>query len=256
MDDFVDVELRDARFERVDLHGAHFQNVDLSDAQFRSVDLSRVVMRGVDLIDVAIHGEVENLVINGVDVVPLIEAELDRRYPERPKMRPTDAEGFRAAWVILDELWAHSFERARRLTTEQLNESVDGEWSFIQTIRHLSYATDCWIRRAILGDPSPWDPLDWPPDEFPDAPEFSRDLETRPSLDTVLELRRSRTATVREYLDQLADESLDADTTVVDAPGWPPPKSFPVRGCLLNVLNEEFLHRLFAERDFDILESR
>jgi hypothetical protein len=26
-------------------------------------------------------------------------------------------------------------------------------WSFIETLRHLVFATDSWIRRAMLGDP-------------------------------------------------------------------------------------------------------
>jgi hypothetical protein len=253
--EFIDADLQGARFERVKLNAAAFQSVDLTDAQFRSVDLSRVVMRGVDLIDVAIHGEIENLMINGVDVVPLIEAELDRRHPDRASMRPEDADGYRAAWATLERLWEGTIARARRLTTEQLNQSVNGEWSFIETIRHLSYATDCWVRRALLGDPAPWDPLDWPPDEFPDAPEFSRAIDAHPSLDTVLELRASRTATVRDFLDGLTDELLDGDTTPVESPGWPPPKSFPVRSCLRCILNEEWMHRLYAERDFEIIEG-
>jgi hypothetical protein len=33
--------------------------------------------------------------INGVDVGSLVNAELDRRYPDRAKMRPTDPAGFR-----------------------------------------------------------------------------------------------------------------------------------------------------------------
>jgi len=85
MTEFVGAHLRGARFERVDMTGAQLRRVDLTDARFQSVDLSRVVMRGVDLIDVEIHGEVQNLVINGVDVAPLIEAELDRRHPDRAK---------------------------------------------------------------------------------------------------------------------------------------------------------------------------
>jgi len=78
MTDFVDADLRHARFENVEMNGAQLRRVDLSDAQFQAVDLSRAVMRGVDLIDVDISGAVENLVINGVDVTPFIEAELDR----------------------------------------------------------------------------------------------------------------------------------------------------------------------------------
>jgi hypothetical protein len=47
------------------------------------VDLSRVVMRGVELVDVEITGEIVNVTINGVDVGPLVETELDRRRPAR-----------------------------------------------------------------------------------------------------------------------------------------------------------------------------
>jgi hypothetical protein len=119
-------------------------------------------MRGVELVDVDIHGEIQNLTINGVDIGPLVEAELNRRYPERIKMRPADPAGFREAWGILDRLWDETVDRARRLRPELLHESVDGEWSFIETLRHLVFATDSWTRRAILGDPSPWDPLDLP----------------------------------------------------------------------------------------------
>jgi len=255
MTEFIEADLRGARFDQVKMNGAALRRVDLSDAQFQSVDLSRVVMRGVDLIDVDIHGEIDNLVINGVDVTPFIEAELDRRHPARTKMRPVDADGFREAWEILDHLWDGTIERARRFAPKRLHESVNGEWSFIQTVRHLSYATDSWVRRAILGDPSRWDVLDLPPDEFPDGPEFSRAQDARPSLDEVLELRRDRSATVREYLEQLTDETLDGVTTPVDGPGWPPPKSFPIRNCLLVVLNEEWQHRLYVERDLDILET-
>jgi hypothetical protein len=34
------------------------------------------------------------------------------------------------------------------------------------------------------------------------------------------------------------------------------PHSYPVRECLLIILNEEWVHRLFAERDLDIVEAR
>lgn len=46
MTDFVDADLRSARFERVDLSGARLRNVDLTGTRFRGVYLSGVVMRG------------------------------------------------------------------------------------------------------------------------------------------------------------------------------------------------------------------
>ncbi|MGC3862070.1 DinB family protein [Micromonospora chersina] len=256
MAEFTAADLRGSRFECVDLSGAEFHTVDLSGARFRGVDLSGVTMRGVDLVGVDIHGEIENLTINGVDVGPLVEAELDRRYPERSRMRPTDSAGFREAWDIVERLWDETVERAGRLRPELLHESVDGEWSFIETLRHLVFATDSWVRRAVLGDPSPWDPLDLPWDEMPDLPGVPRDRAARPSLDTVLALRRDRMSTVRQVIEGLTDESLDGHTTPVEGPGWPEPRSYPVRKCLLIVLNEEWQHRLYARRDLATLEAR
>jgi hypothetical protein len=111
-------------------------------------------------------------------------------------------------------------------------------------------------RRAILGDPAPWDPLDLPWDEMPDTPGVPRDHDAQPSLDAVLEQRRDRMSTVRQVIDDLTDESLDRHTKPVEAPGWPEPRSYPVRECLLCILNEEWEHRLYAERDLDALEAR
>jgi hypothetical protein len=253
---FERVDLSGSRFERIDLRGAEFRATDLSGGQFRGVALHRVVMNGVELCDVRIDGELQNVLINGVDVAPLIEAELDRRDPERAAMRPSDPAGFRTAWDIVERRWAETVERARGLDPEQLHESVAGEWSFIETLRHLVFATDSWVRRAILGHPAPWHPLGLPWDEAPpDLPGIPRDRQVRPSLEEVLALRRDRMAGVRSVIDGLTEQSLAAETEPVNEPGWPPPRSFAVRECLLIVLNEEWEHRRFAERDLDILQA-
>jgi hypothetical protein len=242
-----------AEFLNADLTHARFESVNLGHATFRDVLLHKVAMRGVWITDVTITGEVDGLTINGVDVGPLIEAELNRRMPDRAKMRPDDPAGFREAWDTVERLWAGTVDRARTLPPEKLHESVDGEWSFIETLRHLSFATDAWVRRAILGDPSPWHPLDLPWDQMADTPGTPRDRAARPSLDEVLAFRKERMATVREVIDNLTDESLAADTTPVEAGGWPEPRAYPVKECLLTVLNEEWEHRLYAERDLDAL---
>ena len=256
MAEFVGEDLHGARFDRADLSGSEFRNVDLRGSWFRDADMQGVVMRGVELVRVDIDGEVLDLTINGVDVGPLIEAELDRKYPDRPKMRPTDPAGFREAWDVVERLWEETVARARRLEPELLHESVDGEWSFIEALRHLVFATESWVHRAVLGVPAPWDPLSLPWDGMPDAPGVPRDRDARPSLDVVLELRRNRMATVRRVIDGLTDESLTARTEPVEGVGWPPPRSYPVRECLLVVLNEEWEHRLYAERDLAVLETR
>ncbi|MEV7629107.1 DinB family protein [Actinoplanes sp. NPDC089786] len=243
-------------FSRQDLSGSTFRDVNLAGADFRAVSFFQVRMRGVELCDVEISGELKNVVINGVDVAPLIAAELERRDPLLAKMRPADADGFREAWAILEELWAGTIERARTLTPDQLNASVDDEWSFLQTLRHLCYATDAWVRRAYLGDPAPWHPLDLPWDEAGDDVGFTVDRTSRPSFEEVLAVREDRVAGVREVLAGLTDERLNGQTQPVHGPGsWPPAQAMDVREVFVTVLSEEYSHRQYAERDLDKLLS-
>ena len=256
MADFTGENLSGSRFEDVYLTGARFHDVNFTDARFSLVNMTGVTMRGAELENVDISGEISNLRVNGVNVVPLVEAELNRRYPDRAKMRPASAAGYREAWDILERLWQQTVERARGMAPELLHERVEGEWSFIETLRHLVFATDAWVKRAILGEPSPWDALDLPHDEMPDEPSVPRDRGARPSLDEVLALRADRMATVRQVIAGLTDDKLAGMTEPVLEPGYPEPKSFPVRRCLLAILNEEWEHRLYAERDFDLLESQ
>ncbi len=256
---FQRVNLADSRFQLAQLGGAEFRGCEFVDTRFRIVEMTGVTMRGVELHNVEIHGDIGNLKINGVEVGALVEAELDRRHPERAKMRPTDAVGFREAWDVLERLWDGTVERARRLDPDLLHKSVDGEWSFIETLRHLVLVTDGWIRRTILGDPSPFHSLGLPwddPDETRSLPPgITRDRDARPSLDAVLELRRDRMATVGQIVTGLTDESLDADTKPVDAAGWPESRARRMRDVLVHVFHEEWEHRLYAERDLDALEA-
>ena len=170
---------------------------------------------------------IEDVRVNGVDVVPLVEAELNRRYPDRAKMRPADADGYRQAWDILERLWQQTVDRARGMDPDLLHERVDDEYSFIETLRHLVFATDAWVSRAILGQPSPWDPLGLPHDEMPDDVDVPRDRTARPSLDQVLALRADRMATVREVIAGLTDATLAGMTEPVTEPGYPEPVELP-----------------------------
>jgi hypothetical protein len=255
MAEFLKQDLTGARFEDVYLTGAQFRDVDLRNARFRLVDLTGASIRGAELVDVELYGELSNVRVNGVDVVPLVEAELNRRYPERAKMRPEDAAGFREAWAVLERLWAGTVERARGVNPDLLHERVDGEWSFIENLRHLVFATDAWVRRAILGEPAPWHPLDLPHDEMPDTPGIPRDRDARPSLDEVVALRADRMATVREVLAGMTDEQLAGMTEPVVEPGYPESESFPVRRCLQAILSEEWEHRMYVERDLDVIDD-
>ena len=170
------------------------------------------------------------------------------------KTRPTAS--MRSGWAGLEAMWEPTMARAAGMPRGAVDVSVDGEWTFAETLRHLVFATDAWVKRAILGDPSPWDPMDLPHDDMPDEPSVPRDRDAQPSLDEVLALRADRMATVRQVLADLTNEKLAGMTEPVMQPGYPESKSFAVRRCLQAILNEEWEHRLFAERDFDVLESR
>ncbi|SDP60594.1 DinB superfamily protein [Pedococcus dokdonensis] len=250
-----DATHRGVTFRRHDLTGAVFDDTWLTGARFRNVAMKGARITGSQVVDVVITGDVEGLVVNGVDVTEFVEAELTRREPDRVKMRPRTPAQFRAAWDILERRWAETFERAGRLDPELLHTRVDDEWSFIETQRHLVFATDSWIRRALLGDPSPWSPLDLPHDDMGDIPAVPRDPDARPSLDEVLALRRDRMTTMREVVDGLTDEQLAGRTTPVTEPGYPESRDFLVADVVGCIINEEWQHHQYAIRDLAVLES-
>src|SRR5262245_2595680 len=130
-----------SHFEWVSLRDATMRAVDLSGADIRAARLHNMRMRGVEFWNVDISGELNNVVINGVDIGPLVEQELNRRTPDRAKMHPDDVAGFQEAWAILSRLWASTLERAGSLPETALHDRVDGEWSFIETLRHLNFAS-------------------------------------------------------------------------------------------------------------------
>ncbi|GAA4694577.1 DinB family protein [Nocardioides conyzicola] len=247
MVEFIERDLTGSRFKVVDLSGSRFSDLNLSGALFRGAWADRLEL----------DGDFDHLVVNGVDVMPFVRAEMDRLDPERPLMRPKDADGFRVAWPIIERRWAETVERARRLPPEMLDEQVDEEWSFIQTLRHLLMATDAWVLRALLGDPAPYHPLGLPHSEMDDPDGIlPNDLDARPGLDEVLSARADRMATVGEFIARLTDEQLASMTEPVLEPGYPEPESYPVRRCIGAIINEEWEHRRFAERDLAILEAR
>lgn len=247
-----------AEFRDEDLSGSTFEDVDLSRARFKNVLISEAVLRGVWGEHVEIDGDVESLVYNGIDVVPLWHAEMCRQHPEYALLSPTDADGYRAAWPVLEELWAETVAHARRLPEELLHERVDGEWSFIETQRHLVFATDAWVLRAVLGDPRPYHPLGLAHDEMDKLPGAGvpYDPDARPSLDEILAVRAERMGAYRDVLADLTDEQLAGTTTPVLEPGYPASEAFRVGRCLGAILSEEWWHRRFAERDLAALEAR
>jgi uncharacterized damage-inducible protein DinB len=241
-------------FKKQDLSGSVFDDVDLTGARFTNVFLRDVVVRGAWAERLDLDGDFEELLYNGIDLVPLWHAEMVRRHPEFALLRPGDADGYRDIWPQLEALWSSLVERARRLPEEKLHERVDGEWSFIETLRHVLFVHDAWLRRAVLGEESPYDELDLRHDDMAPVDGLPHLPDVRPSLDHVLELLEERHAVARGYFAGLTDEALAAETTVT-GPGYPEAGSFAVRRCLGAVVAEEWWHHRFAERDLTILEA-
>ena len=147
-----------------DLQGAEFVDADLRGARFVGADLAGVVMRGVEVqgadIDAPWLSDGDSFFrVNGVDVIPFVEAELNRRFPGRADRRAGDPDGLRAAWAALERTWAATLARVAAMPAGTVDVSVDGEWSFAQTLRHLVLATDMWLGRAILEIEQPFHPI-------------------------------------------------------------------------------------------------
>ena len=149
-------------FDDEDLSGARFNDCNLDGAELREVTMVGARIIGSVLIDVEIDALVRNVTVNGVDVVPLVEAELDRRHPERIALRPTDVAGAVAALDVVDAFWAPTLARVRDLPDGVRHERVAGEWSVVETLRHLLLVYDAWFGRAVLGEAAPYHPLGLP----------------------------------------------------------------------------------------------
>jgi uncharacterized damage-inducible protein DinB len=234
------------------LAGAEFVGTDLHGAWFRENDLRGVRIRGADLTGAEVDGDIEGLRINGVEVAPLVEAELDRRYPERAALRCRDGDSLRAGWAGLEAMWAPTMERVAAMPRGTVDVSVDGEWSFAETLRHLVFATDAWLGSAILGNPDAYHPIGVPFSGWREQAAGIVDLDAAPSFREVLTVRAARVGMVRDFLATLADGRLDEPRS---SPVFVRTPQFPLGQCLWIIMNEEWHHHRYAVRGLDAIEA-
>jgi hypothetical protein len=240
--------------------GASFTGADFTGASFRDCDLRRVKITDSWLTDVRVSGLASNFVVNDVDVTAFVEDQLDRRHPERVQVKEMrTADDYRAMWDTIERLWAGTVARAGRLPEPALARRVDDEWSFIETQRHLIFATDKWAGRAILDEPAPYHRLGLPNTGYPpaDAAALGIDLGARPSLAEVMEARGTRMRLVRGIVDGLTGASLERTCLRLPAPGFEdyPEETRSVGRCLRVIMTEECEHRRYAVRDLAALEA-
>ena len=241
--------------------GASFHYADLGGATFRDCDLRgvRIVSSFVDgLVVSGFSGRSGPVVVDDVDVSSYVAAELDRRHPERVGLREARTiDDLRAVWSDLERLWDGTLARAGRLPEPALHERVAGEWSFVETLRHLAFAVDTWVNGWLRGRPDPFSPLGVPPTDL--APEdwatIGLDPDARPTYGEAAALFADRRELVRSALAEVTDAELGDVRTGTPVPAWGE-ESHDVAECLRVVLEEHCEHRRFAERDLAVLSDR
>jgi hypothetical protein len=238
-----------------DLRGASFVAADLGGAVFRESDLTGVRMHGVLLVDVELSGLVQRLVVNDVDVGPLIEAELDRRHPERLLFRSDEPAGLGRGWEFLERQWADTMARAAALPGELRRRRVGGEWSAVETVRHLIFVIDSWFAHEVLRAERPFHPWGLPPDFVPAWDAMGIDRDADPGFEEVAGVRAGRQQLVRDWLASVGADELARPTAPRDDPCWPPPGDRTVADCLHVLLDEEWWHHRYAVRDLAALEN-
>lgn len=237
------------------LAGARLEDLDLSDARLHAPNFEGAKITDGWLCNADISADIEGLRLNGVEVAPLVIAELERRQPERVKLRATDPQGLVEAWEMIEGLWEATVSRARRLPESKLHERVDDEWSFVETLRHLILATDCWLRRMVKGMDRPSHPWGLAGSWLADPESWGIDPHADPSLREVLEVRRERMTEVAEAIGALTTAELARVCVPPATPGHPN-RERTVLECLHVILNEEWEHNGYARRDLDILDVR
>lgn len=232
-----------------DLARARFRHCDLMGASFRGIVAEGMEIESPWLLD----GEPGAIWVNGVNVAPYVDEELNRRLPGRELRRASDPVGLLRAWDACSTAWATAVAYAEALRPADLDVRVDGEWSVKQTLRHLVMATDTWFGKAILGRGEPYHPIGLPDDTWA---EEGRDMkpftEGDPDLRRILAVRLEKAAEVREFLRSATPELLAEERPNPHSPAYPE----TVLSCLHTILEEEWEHLRYALRDLNALTVR
>ena len=170
-------------------------------------------------------------------------------------MKADSPRGLAEAWTMIEEQWRGTVARAANLPEPVLRERVNGEWSFVQTHRHLVLVTDCWLRRMVKGIALPYHPWGLGGSWLTSPRRWGLDPDADPSLDEVLGVRRERMHEVREVIVGSRPKELERNCVPPDSPGHPR-KDHTVLECLHVILKEEWQHHRYAIRDLEMLEQR
>ena len=234
-----------------EFEGATFVRASFKGATLRYSDLSGVTMRSVDVsgLDIDSHDLFfGSLFVNGVDVVPLVDAELNRQFPGRELQKAETPEGLREAWVAVQAAWA---ETVAGTSPDRVDLHVEDEWSLAQTLRHLILATDAWLRGGIERVEQPFHEIG---QIFTGAASMGFDVSIfradPPSYDEILAVRAERQGLVSDFLATATTELLAEER----ANPWGGDDWHPTVGdCIRVILEEEWAHLRYIRRDLALL---
>jgi len=238
------------------LRGASFTVADLAGAKFVDCDMSQVKIIDSWLVDVNVSGYVSNFVVNDVDVTAFVDAELDRRHPERVQLRQMQtADDYRAMWDTIERLWSDTVARADRLpeplSTNGSTASGLRRDAAPSGLHHRRLGESHGPRRAAALPPARRHPNRLCARGRGGARHRSR----RASV-----VRRGDGGTrrphglVRGIVDGLTNTELERICTRAPAPGYPE-ESRSVGDCLGVVMQEECEHLRYAVRDLAVLQA-
>lgn len=227
--------------------GASFVKARFRGATLRFSDVSGVTMRGVDVdgLDIDSHDLFfGSLFVNGVDVVPLVDAELNRQFPGRELQKAQSPEGLREGWVAVQSAWQ---ETVASTAPDLVDAHVEDEWSSAQTLRHLILVTDAWFRGAVLRMQQRFHKIG---QIFTGADEMGFDMSIfcvdPPAYEEVLAVRTERQRQVTEFLALATTELLAEERENPWGGGdWRP----SVGDCIRVILEEEWAHLRYIRRD-------
>lgn len=236
-----------------EFEGATFLRTSFKGATMRFGDVSGLTMRGVDLdgLDVDSHDLFFGKVfVNGVDVVPLVEAELNRLFPGRELQKAETIEGLTEGWFAVQDAWAATVKDTPR---DLVDAHVEDEWSLAQTLRHLILATDAWLRGGILGVEQPFHEIG---QIFTGAEQMGFDMSIfrhEPAeFEEVLAVRAERQQLVTDFLAAATPELLAEERpNPWGGDDWRP----SVGDCVRVILEEEWAHLRYVRRDLALLQE-
>jgi hypothetical protein len=128
-----------------------------------------------------------------------------------------------------------------------LHESVDGQWTFVETLRHLVFAMDKWFTAPILGEP--FHAMGLPNTGSLEFPWPGLDLEMTPSVSEALAVRADRAARFGDYLVLVSTADFTQPIDVLEN------GTNPLQECISTVFEEQFWHNRYAARDLTQLEA-